>query len=130
MSFWNCRKKLISDTQNDTNKLVDKKAFIDKHKPHVLGVIESDLHSVTSNSNRSRKFTTTEVHEKLNIQGYNLVLPDTWEEHGQARIVAYISEEVNYKRRATDPQIKDLPNITMEIGLGKEKKTTINIFYR
>ena len=45
-------------------------------------------------------------------------------------ILAYISDELNYKRTPTDQTIVDLPNITLEIGLGREKKTIINIFYR
>ena len=130
VAFWNCRKKLINETPNDTNKLVDIKNFLNEKKPHVFGVIESDLYSPRANTNRQTRHTTDEVQEKLKIQGYTLLLPDTWAEHGQARVVAYVSDQVNFKTKSTVDEIKDLPNITIEVGIGKERKTIVNLFYR
>ena len=130
LSFWNCRRKLVDQSKKDTNKLTDIKRFIEKNKPHVLGVIESDLHSKNSTVNRSNKLTSKEIKERLNIEGYTIELADTWEPHGQARVIAFISEAIFYKRKSADQAMLDLPNITLEIGLGKEKKTVVNIFYR
>ena len=130
IAFWNCRRKLISDSQNDTNKLVDIKTYVQKHSPHVLGVIESDIHSWEYQTNRTTRYSTSEVKEKLKIEGYDILFPDTWVEHGQARLIVYVSEHVQYKRRVVGALYRDLPHVTLEIGLGKERKTLVNIFYR
>ena len=130
LSIWNCRRKLINQCNKDTNKLTDIKSFIEKNRPHVLGVIESDLFSPISTANRSTKFTSKEIKEKLKIDGYTIELADTWEVHGQSRVIAYISEDILYKRKPADQLRQDLPNVTLEIGLGKERKTIVNIFYR
>ena len=92
LSFWNCRKKLLNHHINETSKFVDVKCFIQKHKPHVFGLIESDLHSPLSNCIRKNKFSTEEVIDELKIDEYSLVFPDTWNHFGQARIVAYVKE--------------------------------------
>ena len=130
LSFWNCRKKLLNHHSNETSKFVDVKCFIQKHKPHVFGLIESDLHSPLSNCIRKNKFSTEEVIDKLKIDGYSLVFPDTWNHFGQARIVAYVSDDLIFRQKETDMKYAELPNITLDIGLGKEKKTTLNLFYR
>ena len=59
---------------------------------------------------------------------YKLEFANTWSDYGQSRIVCYVSEDLHYKRQSET--IRDLPNITIEIGLGREKKTIVNIFYR
>ena len=41
----------------------------------------------------------------------------------------YIRNDVNYKRQIMLAET-DLPNVTIEISLGKEKKTILNYFYR
>ena len=130
LSLWNCRRKLLDQSNRDTNKFIDIKNFVEKNKPHVLSIIESDLFSTSSQSQRRFKLTSEEVTERLKIEGYKLVLPDTWEAFGQARVLAFVSDEVFYKRKTQSQATLDLPNITLEIGLGKEKKTLVNIFYR
>ena len=130
VAFWNCRRKLISDSNYDSNKLVDAKAYIETHKPLLFAIIESDIHSTTSHSNRVKRYSTKYIDEKLKVQVYTIQLPDTWEEHGQARLIVYVSEELNDKRKPLDAQFRDLPNVTLEIGLGREKKTLVNFFYR
>ena len=129
ISFWNCRRKLLNSETYETNKFVDVKCFIQKYKPHVMGIIESDIYSPTYMGKRS-KFTTLEVRSKLKIEGYSLVFPESWNQHGQARIVAFVSDELVFKQKIEDPKYSELPNITLEIGLGKEKKTNLNLFYR
>ena len=66
---------------------------------------------------------------KLNIDGYKLELPDSWTDFGQARMLVYVRNDVNFKRQMMQSD-SDLPNITLEIGLGREKKTLVNYFYR
>ena len=115
LSFWNCIRRLINRASEETNKFVDIKCFIQKHKPHVLGIIESDIYSPTG---KRQKFSTNEVKEKLKIEGYKLVFPETWNQHEQARIIAFISDDVVFKQKKEDSKYNELPNITLEIGLG------------
>ena len=86
-ALWNCRKGLLSDDNFDSSKLTDVKHFIQKHSPHGLGIIESDIHSKNSRLQRKCIFNTSEVKTKLMIEGYKLELPDTWTCHGQARVI-------------------------------------------
>ena len=76
ISFWNCRCKLINQSGSDTNKLVDIKKFIERNKPLIFGIIESDLYSPASIRNRCLKLSTSDLKEKLKIEGYNIELPD------------------------------------------------------
>ena len=129
LAQWNCRKGLLGNNNFDSTKLTEIKLFIEKHNPHSLGIIESDIHSTNSRVQRRSTYSTKEVLTKLHIDGYKIELPDTWDDFGQARILVYVRNDVNYKRQRM-PQNTDLPNITLEIGLGREKKTIVNYFYR
>ena len=119
----------MSNQDFDTLKFTDVKLFIAKHQPHAFGIIESDIHSPLSRSQRQCTFSTEEVLDKLKIDGYNLELPETWQHFGQARILVYLRSDVLYKRWTQNNPV-NLPNITFEVGIGKEKKTLLNFFYR
>ena len=130
LAMWNSRKGLIAkNSDSDSSKLIDIKLFVEKHNPHLFGIIESDLHSPNSRIHRHSTYNTEEVKSKLKIDGYKIELPDSWEYHGQARILVYVRDDVNYTRK-TMLVGNDLPNVTLEIGVGKEKKTIVNYFYR
>ena len=86
LAFWNCRKGLIDNLTHDTDKAIDIRRFIDKHQPHVFGVIETNLHSANSRVYRRTPVTKRQIEERLNIEGYNIELPDTWDNYGQARV--------------------------------------------
>ena len=130
IGLWNCRKKLISESDFDTCKLVDIKNFFNKHNPHIFCIVESDIFGFNSDCSRNNKYSTEDVISKLAIEGYKIVLPKSWTHFGQARILVYIKEDVKVKIVEDDPGNHDLPSITMEIGLGREKRTIINFFYR
>ena len=130
LAFWNCRKGLISGNHCDSAKMVDIKRFVSKHQPHVFGIIESDLHSINSRFNRRLVVSKSKIDEKLNIEGYNIELPSTWEQHGQARVLVYVSKDIHYKRVEAPSNMKDLPMVTLEIGFGKERKSIVSVFYR
>ena len=130
LAFWNCRKGLIGNSEQDTPKLVDIKKFIEKHRPHVFGIIEANLHSTESRLQRKTTVSLKQIEEKLKIDGYKIELPDTWSSFGQARIIVYVHEELNYKRKPMEQTYSDLPNVTLEIGLGRERKSIVNVFYR
>ena len=106
------------------------KHFIQDKKPQVLGIIESELFKTTSTANRAAKYTTEDVIDKLSIEGYKLILPASWEQHGIEQIIMYVSEDLKYKTKPPVAGSEDLPTITVEIGIGRETKTTIHLFYR
>ena len=108
IGFWNCRKKLIGGSNHDTNKLTDIKTYVTKHSPHVFGIIESNLHGNNSLINKNKKYSTEEVKQKLNIEGYSLILPSSWSSHGQARVVAYVKDDIR-ARVIDDDTNTDLP---------------------
>ena len=60
---------------------------MDSRKPHCFGVIESDLYGHASPNNNLKKYSKEEIYEKLKIDGYSIILPQTWETHGQARLI-------------------------------------------
>ena len=123
ISYWNCG-RAISD------KLTDIKLFIEEHKPHLYAISEADLHSPDSAQTRRSTITTTEIQESLQVEGYNILLPDTWEAFNHARIIVFASTEIKIKKRENPDSIKDLPSITLEVGRGGERKTLVNFYYR
>ena len=48
LAMWNCRKGLVTWDGEGSSKMVDVKEFISKKKLHMLCLIESDLHSISS----------------------------------------------------------------------------------
>ena len=128
LAVWNCGRGLIKE--NFSTKLQEIKQFIENKKPHCYGVIESDIFSHISPINRNRKYTTEEVREKLKIDGYSIEFPQTWEAHGQARLICYVSDDIKYTRKYFDPQFSHIPSITLEIGIGRATRTTVHYYYR
>ena len=61
LALWNCRKGLLGNEDFVSTKLIEIKNFIDKHSPHTLGIIESDIHSSRSQVRRKRTFNKEET---------------------------------------------------------------------
>ena len=80
--------------------------------------------------NRVNKYSTDMVRDRLKISGYEILFPCSWHEFGQARLIVYVADSINYKQRDIHNLYSDLPNVTLEIGFGKERKTVVNVFYR
>ena len=122
---------MIQDCDDDTETFIDLKTLIQRTKPHVISVIESDVYGHKSNNiNKKTRFTTEQILHKLHIPGYKIEFPDSWEHHGVARLLVYVSEQVAAVRKPAADSDSDLPSITLDIGLGREKKTSVNLFYR
>ena len=130
ISSWNCGRGLMSSTGSVSDKLLDIKLFIQKNKPSIFGIIESDIHGVKSPSNRKKTYSREDILEQLNIEGYSILLPDTWDTYNQARIIVYGRDDMKIKQRKNPDNIKDLPSITLEVGIGRERKTLVNFYYR
>ena len=127
LAVWNCGRGLISDEGQD--KFIEIQQFIDNKRPHCFGIIESDLFGTNSDSNR-KKYTTSEVHEKLGIDGYRLELPSSWETYGQARILCYVSNDIRYKRKYINDGNNHIPSITLAVGNGRATQTIVHYYYR
>ena len=131
LASWNCNRGLVHRVDGmDSDKLVDIKLFIEKNKPHLFGIIETDLHGQNSRIFRQNTLTIEDIKDKLKVDGYSIEVPKTWEAHDQARLIVYVSDNVKVKKVDMHDSDNDLPSLTFEIGLGRERKTIVNYFYR
>ena len=130
MGMWNCRKGLIDMNYEATSKFEEVKQFLIKRKLHMLCLIETDLRGTMSRLRRTVALTKNDISSVLSIPGYKIFLPLTWKHHGQARIFVYAKEELKVDVKQLGARLNDLPILTFEIGLGMEKKTVVNFFYR
>ena len=74
--------------------------------------------------------STEEIHSNLKIDHYNIHLPGSWVKYGQARIILFVHDSLSVNFKNYGLQYSDLPIITCEIGIGRERKTIVNFFYR
>ena len=89
---WNCARGFLKE-----HKIDDLKVTINRHKPHLVAVTEVDLHRDENNHDlfSTTNFSTDELHEKLQIQGYNIFLPKSWETFNTARPMLRSCPECN-----------------------------------
>ena len=125
LAVWNCGRGLVQE--DFSIKFNEIKKFVESKKPHCFAIIESDFFSPQSDANRTRKYTTN---ENLKIDGYKIEFPKTWNIHGQARLICYVSEEIKYTRKYFDQTFDHIQSITLEIGLGRATKTIVPYYYR
>ena len=130
VAIWNCRRRLLNPDGSPSDKITDIELYLEKHQLHMFGIIESDLHGDKSRIKRNNPLTTNDILKNLHIDGYRILLPQSWFKHSQARLIVYVKEGVQFKERKLGECDTDLPSISVELGLGREKKTCINMFYR
>ena len=70
--------------------------------------------------------TTSGIKETLDIPGYDLVLPETWAHHHQARIIVYIRKTLKYKVIKSPAYFQDIPSVTLTASRRGEKSTIVN----
>ena len=128
LAVWNCARGLVQD--GFSHKLHEIKQFITEKKPQCFGIIESDFYGHDSQVFGVKKYTTNEIREKLNIDGHKIEFPQSWDSHGQARLICYVSESLKYTRKKLNESHDHIPSITLEIGLGKATRTTVHYYYR
>ena len=126
--MWNCGRGLLCDGSD--GKMPDVKRNIDRYKPHLFCIVEADLHGSKSRLQRQNTYTTQKLEESLSITGYSIILPDSWYKHDQARLVVFVSDDVKTEIVPQLPDNSDLPCITLDVGLGRAKKTRVNYYYR
>ena len=64
------------------NKVNEVKLIVKEHKPHIIGISESEIRNVDGNF----------CEEKLKIPGYNILFPNSWNKEGFARVVVYVKK--------------------------------------
>ena len=113
--FWNCDRGLLSK-----HKIEDVRVFAAKHSPHFMAISEVDLrkNEQNVNENNTNEFSTQQVHDMFKIDGYNIILPSSWEMYGKARIIVYANEEVKVKIKKPNDDEAHLQNILLEVGFG------------
>ena len=128
---WNCRRGLL-DCENDaSHKLAEIKQFLSQQDLHILCVIEADLHGPSSRTRRINPISKSKILSSLKIDGYDIILPKTWEAHGQARILVYVRDYLNVTICPVIRENNDLPIISLSLRTSKKsKKTIISYFYR
>jgi hypothetical protein len=97
-----------------------------------MGISEINLkrNEDNENENSTNVFSTSQVHEKFDIEGYQIILPPSWIIHNAARIFVYVNEELNVKMKDVNQKETHLQNILLEAGYGKSKTHLINFYYR
>ena len=125
---WNCDRGFLSE-----RKIDDLKVAINRHKPHLVGVSEIDLHRNENNLDHfaTNYLSTEQLNEKLQIQGYKIFLPKSWETLGKARIIVYAKDDMKVKHLyPQDQEYFHIQNITLEVGFGRSKTHFCNFYYR
>ena len=130
VAAWNCRRRLLNSDGSASDKIMDIEMYLKNHQLHMMGIIESDLHGPSSRVRRKNPLSTSDICEKLYIEGYYILLPQSWYTHDQARLLIYVQEGVKVKERKLSHGDSDLPSFSAELGLSREKKTCFNFFYR
>ena len=124
---WNCDKGFLAQ-----NKLDDVKIAIDRHRPNVVGVSEVNFKRNESNTdeNNNTCLSTEQLNKKLWIPEYKLILPDSWERYGVARVIVYVKDDIKVKVRHLDNTYDHLQSIVLELGYGRCKPHVFNFYYR
>lgn len=124
---WNCDRALISQ-----NKIEDIKITANRHKPHFMGIAEVDLRRNENNSddNNNNEMSTEQLFDKFKIEGYKIILPNSWIKHDKARIFVYVNDELNIKVINLKDNESHLQSIVIEVGFGRSKTHIFNYYYR
>ena len=124
---WNCDRAFLSE-----NKIEDIKIFVEQKKPHVFSIIETNIFRNEENNDLENKthLSTQQVHEKFQIQDYNIILPDSWIKHNVARIICYVHSDIKAKKINLLDNESHLQNILLEIGFGRATTHLVSMYYR
>ena len=74
--------------------------------------------------------STYQVFEKLKIEDYDIILPESWYKHGIARILCYVHSDINAKNVKLKDDESHLQSILLEVGFGKSATHYVNFYYR
>ena len=121
IASWNCRRGLVLSDKTASSKITEIKNCLYSKGIHLFGVIEADIHNTKSRCINKQKLSTEDVRVILDIPGYKLVLPTSWNMHGQARIIMYAKDGVSVVFKENNKEYDDLQSISCEVSLNREK---------
>ena len=98
-------------------KMSEIKRLIQQEKPHILGISECEL-----KKNHHQL-------DKLKIPGFDLLLPKSWQVHGNARVVVFIKKTLHYTH-IEDIENEDVQTIWLRAGFKNSKKVYYSHQYR
>ena len=86
-----------------------------------MSISEVDLRRNEKNTNdqSTNELSTEQVHDKLKIEGYKLILPASWQKYDKARIIVFADEEMSVTVKKPLDDEAHLQNILLEIGFGR-----------
>ena len=120
IGLWNCRRGLLNSDKTSTTKMVEVRQFIESKNLHLLCLVESDLHSQFSRIMKTNPVNTEDINKALRVPGYKILLPKSWNIHGQARVLVFASEDLNINIRDVGV---DTTNRKAETMVNKEDRT-------
>ena len=99
------------------NKMSEVRNFIKNEKPHILGISEAELK------------TSHHCKDSLNVPGYDIILPKSWDTYGKARVIVYIKRSLSYDHL---PELEhaDVQSIWIRAGFKNTKKVYFSHQYR
>ena len=97
-----------------------------------MGIAEVDLRRNKNNSddNNNNEMSTEQLLDKFKIEGYRIILPNSWIKHDKARIFVYVNDELNIKVINLKDNESHLQSIVIEVGFGRSKTHIFNYYYR
>ena len=116
LGVWNAAEGATQDFQRLVNTVASE---LEVKKMDVLGLCEANVYPNTITS-------------CLKIPGYNLEVGRGVKKDvgANARVVAYISEAIDYKRCEELEKRSEMPAIWLELGTGKKSKFLMGVVYR
>ena len=130
IAVWNCRRGLIGTHIDAKIKRDSISEYLRSHNLLAMGIIEADIHSSKSSIKRRNPVDPDEVNSAINIQGYRTIVPATLKEHGQARLIVLVKENVKVEVKKLSKSSNDLPIEIFDMWIANEKKITVIIYYR
>ena len=80
-----------------------------------MTLIETDLHGTKSGIIIRRKHTKEQIINTIKIEGHQIELSDTWQQHETCRIMTYCDDNLTYRRIEAEKNKNDLQNISKEV---------------
>ena len=116
LGVWNAAEGATQDFQRLVNIVA---CELELKSIDVMGLCEANVYPNT-------------VKSCLNIPGYSLEVGRGVKKDvgANARVIAYVSDEVEYKRLEELEERSEMPAIWLELGTGKKTKFTLGIIYR
>ena len=99
------------------NKMSEVRSLVQKEKPHILGISEAEL---KKNNHDIRS---------LKLPGYDLLLPQSWEKDGRARVCVYVKKSLQYEQ-LQNLQDSDIQTVWLRAGFKNTRKMYFSHLYR